>query len=129
VQVASARGIVSSVANGFFGSIVGAVAQAITTDAQAVSVANFHTTLDASGANTQSTMAAGAIVGQLKLVSVTGAPGGNTCDIDYTATGGAATITYNNVGETTLFMWDGAAWVVLLNMNLASGSATGGVIT
>jgi hypothetical protein len=128
--VAAGYGIKSNTANGFFPCVIAGVSQAITTDAQAVSVANYLTTLDASGANTQSTMAAGSVVGQLKKVTVTGAPGGNTCDIDYTnSAGGAATITYNNVGESTLFLFDGTGWVVLSNYNEATGSATGGVIT
>ena len=128
VTIPAAGGVLSSVSGGYAPIILSGAQETISTDAQAVSVAAYMTLLDATSAATQSTMAAGSVVGQLKKVQCVNAT--NTCDIDYTdSAGSAATITYNNTGEATLFLYNGTGWVVLSNYNEATGSATGGVIT
>lgn len=120
--------VAGATANSLAAFAIAGAQETISTDAQAVSVVNYMTLLDATSAATQSTMANGTVIGQLKKVQCVDAT--NTCDIDYTdSAGSAATITYNNTGEATLFQYNGTGWAVLSNYNESSGSATGGVIS
>jgi len=119
VAVGSARGIVSSVANGFAPFIVSAAPDAVT-DTAAVSVANYYSTLTTTGAAVP-TLADGTIIGQLKKIQMI-VDGPGDAVLTPANLNGGTTVTFADVGDTAELLWDGTGWQVLALYNIVDGA-------
>lgn len=112
-------GVDSSVtSNGIYPVIVSGALQALT-DAGAVSVANYFTTLTTTGAAAV-TLADGVVKGQLKKIQLIAAVGNAT--LTPTNLNGGTTITFSVAGDVAELIWDGSGWQVLALRNEAAGT-------
>ena len=104
-------------------SVVGlASLQAITTNAQAISLTTMITTLDSSGNPCQCTLADSTTPGQIKIIVCVGYS--QACDFDLAGAssswGAGVTYTFSAVGESVTLLWAASKWVPIA----FSGNAT-----
>jgi hypothetical protein len=114
----SAGSVFSSDAGTFFHGFIDAAADT-RADAGAVSITSFATKVTTTGA-AAITLADGAKLGQLKLVVLTTDGGDATLTPSNLA--GGTTITFADVGDAALLLWNGSNWRPLLLLNLADGT-------
>ena len=104
-------------------SVVGlASLQALTTNAQAISLTTMITTLDSSGNPCQCTLADSTTPGQIKIIVCVGYS--QACDFDLAGAssswGAGVTYTFSAVGESVTLLWAASKWVPIA----FSGNAT-----
>ena len=104
-------------------SVVGlASLQALTTNAQAISLTTMITTLDSSGNPCQCTLADSTTPGQIKIIVCVGYS--QACDFDLAGAssswGAGVTYTFSAVGESITLLWAASKWVPIA----FSGNAT-----
>ena len=92
----------------------------------AVNVTSFSTNWTTTGAGDAGTLANGTSVGQQKVITLV-ADGGDGVLTPVNLKGGT-TITFSNVGDRVRLVWDGAEWVVVERLNIATGAATTPVV-
>lgn len=86
-------------------------------------ITNYNTTLSTVGSATVPTLADSTLTGQLRRFQMIADSGHDAVLTPATAfQGGATTITFADVGDTALLMWNGAAWQVLELSNCADGA-------
>ena len=104
-------------------SVVGlASLQALTTNAQAISLTTMITTLDSSGNPCQCTLADSTTPGQIKIIVCVGYS--QACDFDLVGAssswGAGVRYTFSAVGESITLLWAASKWVPIA----FSGNAT-----
>lgn len=100
-------------------------AQQALSGAGAVNVTSTMTVLTTTGVNAL-TLANGTRVGQIKEIMMTVDGGDGT--LTPTSLSGATTITFSNVGDYVMLLWNGTAWVVVKRFNMATGAITTPVV-
>jgi hypothetical protein len=96
------------------------VAQEAVTDAGAVSVATYYTTLTTTAA-AATTLADGTEVGQMKKIQmIVFAVGAST--LTPANLSGGTTITFADVGDTAELVWDNTNWVAVALYNVVDGA-------
>jgi hypothetical protein len=93
--------------------------------AGAINITSFATNWTTTGANA-GTLADGASVGQQKIITLVVDGGDGT--LTPTNLKDGTTITFSNVGDQVRLVWDGAEWVVVERLNVATGAATTPVV-
>ena len=89
--------------------------------AGAINITSFSTNWTTTGANA-GTLADGTSVGQQKVITLVVDGGDGT--LTPTNLKDGTTITFSNVGDQVRLVWDGAEWVVVERLNVATGAAT-----
>lgn len=92
----------------------------------AVNITAFSTNWTTTGAGDAGTLADGTTVGQQKIITLV-ADGGDGVLTPANLKDGT-TITFSNVGDRVRLVWDGAEWVVVERLNIATGAATTPVV-
>jgi|SRR6056297_240981 len=111
--------VFSSASGTFLNGVLDAESQSLN-GSGAVTVSEFFTTVSTDGANNL-TLADGNALGQLKLICMTEDNGDAGLAIsNFTELGN---ITFADVGDAALLMWNGDAWRPLLLLNLADGTS------
>lgn len=111
--------VFSNTTGNVFSGFYANAGQALTDDG-AATVDEFYTSLTTTGAAAV-TLADGEFPGQLKLIHMIVDAGDAT--LTPTNLTGGDTITFANVGEAALLLWDGASWVPIMLANLNGGTA------
>lgn len=93
--------------------------------AGAVNITSFSTNWTTTGADA-GTLANGTTVGQQKIITLVVDGGDGTLTPANLKDG--TTITFSNVGDRVRLVWDGAEWVVVERLNVATGAATTPVV-
>lgn len=88
--------------------------------AGAVPITNFYSTLDSNAGATTATLANGAVIGQLKKIKMI--VDGGDCVLTPANLANGTTITFADVGDTALLIWNGTDWVVIELSNDADGA-------
>ena len=107
-------------ANAGFNGILIAAPQALS-GAGAISVETYATNWTTTAAQA-GTLADGEFVGQVKVITLVADGGDGT--LTPTNLAGGTTIVFSNVGDRVQMVWDGAEWVVVERLNVATGAAT-----
>lgn len=84
------------------------------TGAGAVNPDKLVTMLVTNGANAL-TLANGEVQGQIKIITMKTDGGDGTLTPTSLVAGASTTITFNDVGDSVVLMWNGAAWNILSN--------------
>jgi len=99
--------------------VIGVAAQQALTDAGAVSLNTYNTTLTTTGVAAV-TLANSTFKGQLKRIQMISDLGDAT--LTPTTLTGGTTITFADVGDTAELVWDGSSWVPVALYNVADGA-------
>ncbi|QDP57914.1 MAG: hypothetical protein Unbinned1693contig1002_58 [Prokaryotic dsDNA virus sp.] len=110
-------GVVSSVSNATMGWYLSAAMQAIT-GSGAITITEYFSTMNTTGGGAY-TLADSTIKGQLKKIQLIVDAGDAT--LTPTSLNGGSTITFADVGDYCLLIWDGSRWQVLELNNMADG--------
>jgi hypothetical protein len=92
----------------------------------AVNITSFSTNWTTTGAGDAGTLANGTTVGQQKIITLV-VDGGDGVLTPANLKDGT-TITFSNVGDRVRLVWDGAEWVVVERLNVATGAASTPVV-
>ena len=84
----------------------------------AISITHALTLLQSSGTNTATTLAAGTVVGQLKII-IHDTDGGNSI-LAVTDAVGFADLDFVDDGDTAMLMWTGSHWALLSQITVAT---------
>ena len=84
----------------------------------AISITHAVTLLQSSGTNTATTLAAGTVIGQLKII-IHDTDGGNSI-LAVTDAVGFADLDFVDDGDTAMLMWTGSHWALLSQITVAT---------
>lgn len=113
--------IASLVTNGLIPIILPAVQQTLAAGGGAVNITSYFTEFATDAGGDALTLADGAVAGQLKKIQLTTDGGGNGVLTPSNLADGD-TITFADVGDYALLMWNGTNWRVLELGNDADGT-------
>ena len=88
--------------------------------AGAVSVTTYYTELTSTSTDAW-TLADGLVTGQMKKVQMIVDGGTSTLTLASPVSASLDVITYTDVGQFSIFIWNGVAWVILERGNAATG--------
>lgn len=111
-------GITSATSNGIYPVYLAAAPQALS-GAGAVNVTSHKTNVTSTGANAL-TLADGAVVGQVKVIQMI--VDGGDATLTPTNLAGGTTITFADVGDVAVLIWNGTAWRAIDLYNCADGA-------
>ena len=110
INIAGGRGIDSNVANVKVPFIAALAQNDIAAGTGgAIAVTNYLTTINTDAGGDAFTLAAGAVIGQLKKILLV-VDGGGDAVVTAAFPAATTTLTFNDAGEFALLMWDGTDW-------------------